>query len=243
MAGLCDAASLTAPFSAIWNRGASSTCYLTALSEPVRDWIAAHPSVPVVGRNHSAPYAEAVRTGAQTATQVADSWHLPVNASEALRGIVERHQSEIRDVVHLIVHAPSNFSNATETLPTSEMHSLRRDRCETALPFHGEGCRPRRSLAVSVHPATPYAAGSGPAGSCHTAEPQVRAGSTVIFPSSRHAGRTASAARPFSIANCARKASWAATTLSDTGLRGSGQECRLNLRRPGSPRRAASPDS
>ncbi len=43
-------------------------------------------------------YAKVARMGAPTATQVADRWHLLVNASEALRGIFERHQSEIRDV-------------------------------------------------------------------------------------------------------------------------------------------------
>ncbi|SFM96197.1 Transposase [Methylobacterium pseudosasicola] len=64
-------------------------------SAPVRDWLTAHPSVTVVSRDRSGPYAEAARSGAPTATQVADRRHLLVNASEALRGIVERHQSEI----------------------------------------------------------------------------------------------------------------------------------------------------
>jgi hypothetical protein len=59
-------------------------------------------------------------------------WHLLVNASETLRGIVERHQSEIRDVVHRAVHASSDFHDATQSVPTSELHNLRRERCETA---------------------------------------------------------------------------------------------------------------
>ncbi len=75
-------------------------------SAPVRDWLTAHPSVTVVSRDRSGPYAEAARTGAPTATQVADRRHLLVNASEALRGIVERHQSEIRDVAHRAPPAP-----------------------------------------------------------------------------------------------------------------------------------------
>lgn len=83
-----------------------------------------------------------------------------------------------------------------------------------------------------VHPAAPYAAESRLAVSRPTAEPHVRSGSSVISPSSRHAGRTAGAARPFSIADCARRISRSATTSFGVGLRGSGQLCRLNLRPP-----------
>lgn len=65
--------------------------------------LAAHTSVTVVSRDRSGLYAEAARTGAQTATQVADRRHLLVYVYEALRGIIERHQSEIRDVAHRAV--------------------------------------------------------------------------------------------------------------------------------------------
>lgn len=108
-------------------------------SAPVRDWLAAHPSVTVISRDRSGPYAEAARTGAPAATQVADRWHLLVNASEALRGIVERHQPQIRDVVHRGMHDRSASPDLTETAPTPEVNSRRRDRCETALRLHGEG--------------------------------------------------------------------------------------------------------
>jgi hypothetical protein len=37
---------------------------------------------------------------------VADGSHLRFNASEGLRGIVERHPSEIRDLAHRAVHDP-----------------------------------------------------------------------------------------------------------------------------------------
>ncbi|AMB43326.1 DNA-binding protein [Methylobacterium sp. AMS5] len=103
----------------------------------------------VVSRDRSGPYAEAARTGAPTATQVADRWHLLVNASEALRGIVERHQSEIRDVAHRLVHASSDGPHTTESAPTSEVHNQRRDRCETALRFHGEGM-PTKEIARRI---------------------------------------------------------------------------------------------
>ncbi len=94
---------------------------------PVRDWLAAHPSVAVVSRDRAGPYAEAVRTGAPAAMQVADRWHLLVNASEALRGIVERHQSEIRAVAsHSMpeLSLPSDLANdLAKTEPVPETSS------------------------------------------------------------------------------------------------------------------------
>ena len=113
---------------------------------PVRDWLAAHPSVTVVSRDRSGPYAEAARTGAPTATQVADRWHLLVNASEALRGAVERHQLEIRSVAHRAVKDPSASPGLRETAAKPEVTSRRRDRCEAALCLHGEGL-PTKEIA------------------------------------------------------------------------------------------------
>jgi transposase len=116
---------------------------------PVRDWLADHPSVTVVSRDRSGPYAEATRTGAPTAMQVADRWHLLVNASEALRGIVERHQSEIRAVAHRAVHDPAGSPDLAETVPTPRVNSPRRDRCEAALCLHREGL-PTRGIARRI---------------------------------------------------------------------------------------------
>lgn len=113
---------------------------------PVRDWLAAHPSVTVVSRDPSGPYAEAARTGAPTATQVADRWHLLVNASEALRGVVERHQPQIRSVAHRAEKDPSASPGLRETAPKPEVTSRRRDRCEAALCLHSEGL-PTKEIA------------------------------------------------------------------------------------------------
>lgn len=140
-------------------------------SAPVRDWLAAHPSVTVISRDRSGPYAEAARTGAPAATQVADRWHLLVNASEALRGIVERHQPQIRDVVHRGMHDRSASPDLTETAPTPEVNSRRRDRCETALCLHGEGLSTKeiaRCIGASRNAVRRWLRA---AGSCPTVEP------------------------------------------------------------------------
>jgi transposase len=115
-------------------------------SAPVRDWLAAHPSVAVITRDRAGPYAEAARTGAPAATQIADRWHLLVNASEALRSIVERHHAEIKDVARRSVPRPSI---PTEHPSAPEKNSRRQDCCEMVLRLHGEGL-PIKTIARRV---------------------------------------------------------------------------------------------
>ena len=118
-------------------------------AEPLRDWLAAHPSVRVITRDRSGPYAEAARTGAPAAIQVADRWHLLVNASEALRGIVERHQPEIRRAARQAAPVLLASSSTTETAPAPKQGSHRQVRCETALRLHAEGM-PIRIIAHHI---------------------------------------------------------------------------------------------
>lgn len=108
-------------------------------SAPVRDWLAAHPSVAVVSRDRSGPYAEAARTGAPAAIQVADRWHLLVNASEALRAVVERHQPQIQDVARRCAPASSAPTVPVEGAPAPERGGQRRARVEAALRLRGNG--------------------------------------------------------------------------------------------------------
>ncbi|MDP4026103.1 ISL3 family transposase [Methylobacterium sp. NEAU 140] len=113
---------------------------------PVRAWLAAHPDIAVVSRDRAGPYAEAARLGAPQAIQVADRWHLLVNASEALRGVVERHQPEIREAARRVAsQSPEPIVAAADpTDPPPEEDAgqgggRRRQRCEAALRLHGEG--------------------------------------------------------------------------------------------------------
>lgn len=113
--------------------------------EPVRDWLAAHPGIAVVSRDRAGPYAEAARRGAPQAIQVADRWHLRVNASEALRTIVERHQPEIREAARRASWIPAATLTAVVPAPPPPVEDApqdggrRRQRCEAALRLHGEG--------------------------------------------------------------------------------------------------------
>jgi len=60
-------------------------------AETVAQWLGTHPGAEVVSRDRASAYAEAARTGAPQAVQVADRWHLLRNLIEALKGALEPH--------------------------------------------------------------------------------------------------------------------------------------------------------
>jgi transposase len=61
-------------------------------AETLSKWLAAHPEIEVVSRDRSTVYAEAVRSGAPQAAQVADRWHLLKNLSDLIeRFFINNH--------------------------------------------------------------------------------------------------------------------------------------------------------
>ena len=65
--------------------------------ETLASWLRQHgKNVAVVSRDRAGAYAEGIRAGAPQAIQVADRWHLMVNASEALRRVLDRHSGALR---------------------------------------------------------------------------------------------------------------------------------------------------
>src|SRR5690348_17123007 len=67
--------------------------------ETVAAWFRQHPSVLIVTRDRSQAFAEAIRLGAPQALQIADRFHLHVNATECLEAILTREQATLRQVV------------------------------------------------------------------------------------------------------------------------------------------------
>jgi transposase len=66
--------------------------------ETLAAWLRQHgKSVAVVSRDRAGAYAEGIRTGAPQAVQVADRWHLMVNASAALRRVLDQHPRDLRE--------------------------------------------------------------------------------------------------------------------------------------------------
>ncbi len=60
------------------------------LTEPLVQWLQAHPGIEVIARDRASAYADAARSGAPNTIQVADRFHLVKNVSDALKEIVDR---------------------------------------------------------------------------------------------------------------------------------------------------------
>ena len=63
-------------------------------------WLAAHPGVEIISRDRSKAYAEGATSGAPTAVQIADRWHLLKNLGEYLERLLLRHHSLWRDKIN-----------------------------------------------------------------------------------------------------------------------------------------------
>lgn len=64
---------------------------------PVRAWVEAHPGVEVICRDRSSSYAEAARTAAPDAVQVADRYHLWMKLTGAVEECIMRHRSALTE--------------------------------------------------------------------------------------------------------------------------------------------------
>ena len=61
-----------------------------------KQWLLAHPGVELIARDRASEFAEAAASGAPNAVQVADRFHLMVNAREMLQRLLERQPAALR---------------------------------------------------------------------------------------------------------------------------------------------------
>jgi transposase len=106
-------------------------------SATLKKWLAKHPEIKIVSRDRSFVYAEAARTGAPQAEQIADRWHLLKNLSEMVEKILLGNQSmlktawrETRERFRKTRHSTmpkTNLIASTEKLPHSTAETNRRE--------------------------------------------------------------------------------------------------------------------
>ncbi len=66
-------------------------------AETLSNWLKEHPGVEVISRDRSGAYAEGASSGAPSAIQVADRFHLLKNVSEALDGMLRGRRLDIKE--------------------------------------------------------------------------------------------------------------------------------------------------
>jgi len=64
-------------------------------AESLHQWLQAHPGVEIISRDRAPKYAEAARTGAPHAVQVADRWHVLKNLGETVQRVLTRQRASV----------------------------------------------------------------------------------------------------------------------------------------------------
>jgi len=129
--------------------------------ETVAAWFRQHPSVQIVTRDRSFTFADAIRRGAPHALQIADRFHLHLNAMDCLETILSKEQTILRRVVSTL---RSEECKAQPTLPPKDsvpeqQRSVRRThryaRYEQVVQLSEQGWS-QRAIAqeVGLHPQT-----------------------------------------------------------------------------------------
>jgi len=197
--------------------------------ETLASWLRQHgKDVAVVSRDRAGAYAEGIRVGAPQATQVADRWHLMVNASEALRRVLDRHFGALRRAARLRLPPAVMSSSAigkqqAATQRTSNGRSGASSGRRAMTRWLGCIVRACRSAALRgawASRATPCAAGYVLARRRYIAALWARVRSIGILGMWSNAGPRGATTVPSCGASCMIRGSMAGTTSSGGGPSG-----------------------
>jgi transposase len=93
-------------------------------SQTLAQWLRQHPGIDIISRDRATAYAEAARSAAPLAQQVADRWHLLKNLTEAFERVLQNRSSSLSVAACVIAQAQVNSSPAViEVGPTTMLSS------------------------------------------------------------------------------------------------------------------------
>lgn len=88
-------------------------------TESAAAWLRAHPGIEIVSRDRASLYAEAARTAAPHAVQIADRWHLLRSLSEALVGVLAPHHRVLDHAARAV--STKSLPLITEPVPSPHL--------------------------------------------------------------------------------------------------------------------------
>jgi transposase len=93
-------------------------------AQTLSDWLSKHPGVEIISRDRATAYAEAARTAAPLAQQVADRWHLLKNLTDAFERVLQNRSSSLSAAASVIAQAQITSSPVIiEAGPTTMLSS------------------------------------------------------------------------------------------------------------------------